>query len=236
MRSLVIIKTGQTYPDIRAELGDFEDWFMAGLRHPALTLSVHNPIVGDPLPTEADGIVITGSPAMVSDREPWSEQTADWLRKMIQLDTPVLGVCYGHQLLAHAFGGEVGYRPQGREMGTLSVRLQDPAGGDALFSSFPNEFLAHLTHRQSVLQLPPGAIRLAGSDQEMNQAFRIGSAAWGVQFHPEFTVPVMRAYLSRLGPDLQREGLDPQALSDSITETPQASALLARFASLVAQR
>lgn len=236
MKSLVIIKTGQTYPDIKAEHGDFEHWFLAGLEHPGLKLSVHNPTAGEALPRSADGIVITGSPAMVSDREPWSELTAQWLRTMMDQDIPVLGVCYGHQLLAHACGGSVGYRPQGREMGTLPVQLEDPAREDALFTDLPDGFLAHLTHRQSVLSLPPNAIRLARSEQEPNQAFRIGRHAWGVQFHPEFSAPIMQAYIARLKADLQREGIDARALSESISDTPQASALLARFARLIAQR
>lgn len=236
MKTLVIIKTGQTYPDINAEHGDFEHWFMAGLEHPDLTLSVHNPTAGEALPSDADGIVITGSPAMVSDREPWSELTAEWLRTMMDRDIPLLGVCYGHQLLAHACGGSVGYRSQGREMGTLMVELEEPAADDVLFADLPAGFLAHLTHRQSVLGLPPNAIRLARSEAEPNQAFRIGRHAWGVQFHPEFSAPIMQAYIARLKPDLLREGIDPASLSESIKETPQASALLARFARLVAQR
>lgn len=236
MKSLVIIKTGHTYPDIKAEHGDFEHWFLSGLAHPDITLSVHNPTAGEPLPSRADGIVITGSPAMVSDQEPWSELTAKWLRTMMDQDIPLLGVCYGHQLLAHACGGAVGYRPQGREMGTLLVKLENPADNDALFGELPDSFLAHLTHRQSVLSLPPNAIRLARSGQEPNQAFRIGDHAWGVQFHPEFTAPIMRAYIARLKSDLQQEGFDPQALSESIGNTPYASTLLARFARLVAQR
>ncbi len=235
MKSLVIIKTGQTYPEIKADHGDFEHWFLTGLEHPGLTLSVHNPAAGETLPSTPDGVVITGSPAMVSDREPWSELTALWLRTMMDQGVPLLGVCYGHQLLAHACGGLVGYRPMGREMGTLAVQLEDAARDDALFAGLEDGFPAHLTHRQSVLSLPPNAIRLARSEQEPNQAFRIGRNAWGVQFHPEFSAAIMQAYIARLKPDLQREGIDPQVLSGSITDTPRASALLARFARLVAQ-
>ena len=60
---------------------------------------------------------------MVSEREPWSERAAEWLREVAQRGIPLLGICYGHQLLAHALGGRVGANPQGREIGTVEVGL-----------------------------------------------------------------------------------------------------------------
>lgn len=234
MKRLLIIKTGQTYPDIHAEHGDFEDWFSRALQHPALSISVINPITGEHLPNDADGIVITGSPAMVSDREHWSEVTAAWLREAVGNDIPVLGICYGHQLLAHAMGGRVDYHPQGREIGTVPVQLTGEANDDPLFRDLPPVFDAHLTHRQSVLTLPEGARRLAHSGHEPNQAFRLGRHAWGVQFHPEFTSSIMAAYIGRLAPALRDEGVCDQHLLRGIGETPYARELLERFAQLVA--
>ena len=66
------------------------------------------------------------------------------------------GICYGHQLLAKAAGGEAGYHPRGKEIGTVRVDLVDGHNGDALFQSLPNSFAAHVTHSQTVLQLPGG--------------------------------------------------------------------------------
>jgi len=118
----------------------------------------------------------------------------------------VLGVCYGHQLLAHVFGGTVDYHPEGRESGTHTVTLTASAASDAPFSTMPSQFLAQLTHKQSVLGLPPQAILLGASEFEPHQAFRIGECAWGVQFHPEFTDEVMRAYLAVQALDIESEG------------------------------
>lgn len=111
---LVILKTGSTYPSLKARFGDFDRWFVRGLGG-GLDISVVNVAAGESPghPEQWDGIVVTGSPAMVTDRETWSELTGTWLAQAVDQKVPLLGVCYGHQLLAHALGGEVGYHPRG---------------------------------------------------------------------------------------------------------------------------
>ncbi len=234
---VVILKTGTTYPSIREAHGDFEDWFVRGLAS-ELDLTVVNveqgELPGDP--RQWDGVVVTGSPAMVSDRAEWSENTARWLAQVVDLQVPVFGVCYGHQLLAHALGGEVGYHPEGRETGTRTIELTDNAASDPLFGDLPGSFPAQLTHKQSVLGLPDGAVLLGRSDFEPHQAFRVGSNAWGVQFHPEFSDVVMRAYLEVQSPELVAEQLDPQALLAATQPAPVAASLLQRFSALVIER
>jgi GMP synthase (glutamine-hydrolysing) len=167
---------------------------------------------------------------MVSHREPWSETTAAWLAQLVAHDTPVLGICYGHQLLAHALGGEAGDHPQGLEIGTVTVMLDEAAATDALLHDLPAQFPAHVVHRQSALRLPEGAVRLAGSDHEPVQAFRVGTHAWGVQFHPEFDAEAMRGYIDLLADDLKSGGTDPAALRYRGGTTDAAAALLGRFA------
>lgn len=237
MASLLILKTGSTYPTIRQTFGDFEDWFLRHLEGTA------NPVVRDvtgegppDAVTDWQGVVITGSPAMVTERADWSEQTAAWLKEAIGQDVPVLGVCYGHQLLAHAFGGRVGFREQGRESGTFQIGLNADGERDPLLGQLPVGFAAHLTHAQSVLELPAEARLLARSDGEPNQAFRIGRHAWGVQFHPEFDERIMRGYLETQSRDLKGEGQDPAALLANVRQTPQATSLLRRFADYVRSR
>ncbi|WP_324125631.1 glutamine amidotransferase [Marinobacter sp. F4218] len=234
---VVILKTGTTYPAIRETSGDFEDWFVRGLSD-ELELTVINVEQGDaPGNVEDwDGIVITGSPAMVSDRAEWSETTAQWLTGAVDKKVPVLGVCYGHQLLAHALGGEVGYHPEGRETGTWSIELLPDADSDPLFADLPASFKVQLTHKQSVLGLPPGAVLLGRSRFEPHQAFRVGECAWGVQFHPEFTDDIMRAYLSVQTPELAAECLNPDALLAAVEPAPVASGLLQRFSELVIEK
>lgn len=231
---VVILKTGSTYPGLKEQFGDFEEWFVRGLS-PRLDITVINTVAGELPgdPTDWDGVVVTGSPAMVSDREPWSENAALWLTRVVDKAVPLLGVCYGHQLLAHALGGEVGYHPGGRESGTHRVELLNSAKDDPLFRGMPDSFRAQLTHKQTVLSLPQGAVLLGRNEFEPHQAFRVGKYAWGVQFHPEFTDAIMRAYLGVQAPDLEREGFDSQAMIDSVVRAPEASGLLERFSVLV---
>src|SRR5690606_4895545 len=176
------------------------------------------------------------SPAMVSDREAWSELTAAWLKEAVDAELPVLGVCYGHQLLAHGLGGKVDYHPQGREIGTWRLTLQEAAASDALFQACPKEFKVHLTHAQSVVELPPGAQLLASTEFEPCQAFRIGRQAWGVQFHPEFNEQSMREYVTTFGPRLREEGKNPEPCLAAVADPPEAGRLLERFASVVLEQ
>lgn len=229
---LVIIKLGDTFDALRAQRGDFENWIADGLDTQTLPIVVIDPRRGDalPAPEALSGVVITGSHAMVSHREPWSETTAAWLARLVAHGTPVLGICYGHQLLAHALGGEAGNHPGGAEVGTVTVTLNEAAATDALLRDLPTQFPANAVHWQSALRLPEGAVRLAGSEHEPVHAFRVGEHAWGVQFHPEFDAEAMRGYIDMLANDLKAEGADPAALRARVSATDAAAGLLGRFA------
>ena len=237
MKPFLIVKTGSTYPDIAARFGDFEDWFAARLDRSAGTICTVSPFAGEALPAVASlgGILITGSHDMVTDMHPWSEQTAAWLKQAVVADIPVLGVCYGHQLLAYAMGGVVGHNPMGKEVGTVSIRISRQGRQDPLFSESPGaDFPVHACHSQSVIDLPAGATLLAASDMDPHHAFAIGRRAWGVQFHPEFDGLILRQYLARFSADLHQQGHDVGQLLAGVRETPESEALLRRFQCLCA--
>ena len=119
---------------------------------------------------------------------------------------PLFGICYGHQLLAHALGGEVGDNPAGREMGTIDLELHPHAADDPLFAGLPLRFPAQATHLQTVLRAPEGATVLAQSTQDACHAFRWRDRVWGVQFHPEFSGTHMRGYVRARHDALAAEG------------------------------
>lgn len=241
---LLIIKLGDTLAHVRTAKGDFEDWISHGLRASGkvLDIEVCDPRQGDILPpahankqhiSPLAGVVVSGSHAMVTDREGWSEHTACWLRDAVNAGLPVLGICYGHQLLAHALGGTVEDHPDGLEVGTTDVWLTHEGEDDPLFASLPSHWPAQVAHRQTVTTLPMGAVHLAHNRFEPHHAFRVGRCAWGVQFHPEFDTHATRAYIDHLSGSLAQQGQSAHGLKEGVQPTPAAASLLARFAHLV---
>jgi GMP synthase (glutamine-hydrolysing) len=231
MRQLFIIKTGSTLPSLLASKGDFEEWVLAGMGPGGGQVTIVDVRDGSPLPVydELSGVVVTGSHSMVTDHADWSERTATWLAGAVEEQIPILGICYGHQLLAYALGGQVGDNPNGHEYGTVEVRLSENAQPDPLLGGLPNPIKMHVSHTQSVLELPAGARLLASSDKDQHQAFVVGECAWGVQFHPEFDAQATRAYIHHSRSVLLAEQQDPDRLIEQSTDTPHGSQILRRF-------
>jgi len=231
MKPVLIIRTGRAPDAIRARHGDFPHWFRLGAQLPLRRLQVVDVAAGDalPAPDAVAGAIITGSAAMVTERAAWSERTAGWIRHAMDAELPLFGVCFGHQLMAHALGGRVDYLPGGREIGTQPIEILATAAHDPLAARLPTSFRAHTTHEQSVLEPPAGAQILASSARDPHQWLRYGPNAISVQFHPEFNAEVMRAYIRRKHGDLRREGADPQAIFGAVAATPIARRLLRHF-------
>ncbi|MEE4270218.1 MAG: glutamine amidotransferase [Thermoanaerobaculales bacterium] len=233
---MLIVKTGTARTALADPDGDFEDWIARGLGRSAQVCSVFE---GEelPAPGETGGVVVTGSVAMVGDGEAWIDRTAAWLRDAVDGGVPVLGICFGHQLLAHALGGRVGPNPRGREIGTVSIDLAEGAVSDSLLRGLPVRIDVQATHLESVLELPPAAEPLAWSGLEPHHVFRVpGRQAWGVQFHPEFSASVIRDFIEARREDLKAEGGDPQRLLAGVHETPWGGDILGRFARLADHR
>ncbi|MFQ5416602.1 MAG: glutamine amidotransferase [Myxococcota bacterium] len=235
MKPVVIVKTGKTIASIEESRGDFEDWISAGLGVGPEWVRVSRVDEGEelPEPEAVAGAVVTGSSAMVTAREAWSERAAGWLSAAVAREVPILGICYGHQLLAHALGGTVRRNPNGREIGTVDVALAPGADSDSLFAEFDGGLRVHASHLESVTALPPGAIHLASSSLDPNHAFRVGRNAWGVQFHPEFDADIMRGYLAARREAVLSEGLDADALTRAVEERPEGFAVLRRFSAII---
>jgi GMP synthase-like glutamine amidotransferase len=140
-----------------------------------------------PRPLRDYGAVIAFGGGMQTDevdRYPWLRVATDALAETLTLGVPTLGVCLGAQVLARAAGGQVGPASQA-EWGWNAVELTDPAAEDPLFSALPRTIDVFQWHSYA-FELPPRAVALARSPVCL-QSYRIGSAAWGVQWHPEVT-------------------------------------------------
>jgi GMP synthase (glutamine-hydrolysing) len=226
----LILETGQPVASMRRHRG-FPHWIRVAAGLEPDDAVVVNVEAGQALPSREGfaGAIVTGSGAMVTDRHDWSERAASWLREAAHDGLPLFGICYGHQLIAHALGGEVDYHPAGREMGTVQLELHPQAGEDPLFAGLPAQFPAQATHLQSVLRAPAGATVLAKSDHDACHAFRWGDRAWGVQFHPEFSATHMRGYVHAREEALAREGRCHRQVARGVSATPHARLVLRRF-------
>lgn len=129
------------------------------------------------------GVLISGSVRGIAENPPWLEAVAQVVREAHAQSVPLLGICFGHQLLAHALGGRV-EKAAAWEFGCLPV-FAYPEQTHPWLSDFENGTLTVQTHQDQVVSLPAGATPLLFSEQTVYQAFGIGSCL-GVQFHPEY--------------------------------------------------
>ncbi len=214
--------------------GDYDHWIIASMTQPAQAFKVIAVDEGEPLPDPATvtAVLITGSGAMVTDGSEWIVRSAEWLRRIADKQLPVLGICFGHQLLAYALGGEVADNPNGVEVGTVDMHLTDMAETDPLFIGM-SDMPVQASHRQAVMRLPPTATCLARTDMDSRHAFRYGDNLWGVQFHPEFNAAITKKYIEFYQDDLVQAGIDPLKKIEACVETVQAHTILQRFSALI---
>ncbi len=242
-KPLLIIQMGVPPQDISARFGEQGRWMQDALgridgaaaqpwQADAFPLNVVRPSFGEALPAldTVAGAVITGSWNMVTDLEDWSERTAGWIRQAHAAHVPMLGICYGHQLMAHALGGVVDFHPQGRELGCYALQTLADVSDDPWLSHLPADFNALLSHEQTVLTAPDCARVLARSAHDPHQILRYGAHALSVQFHPEFSPALMHACISRRAGELASQGVDTDAMLGNIQATPHAHEILVRFA------
>ncbi len=226
-----MVKTGEPVAPVLERRGQFADLILsalgAGWDGPVDVVDARAPHRERfPGPRGLAAIVITGSAASVPDREPWMLETEAWLRAVVDAGTPTMGLCFGHQLLAQALGGEVARNPRGREIGTVRV---ERTADDPLFDGLPASFEANATHVDTVTRLPAGATALARSPLEDHHAIRFTRTVYGVQFHPEIDAEVMRAYLHARREPCAAEGLDVDALLGAVSEAELGRRTLANF-------
>ncbi len=155
---------------------------------------IHHPYQGDPLPDlrEITAVIVLGGAMGANDdqRHPFLKPLKLFIRKIVEQQIPYLGICLGGQLLAAACGGRVESN-RWEELGTLTVDLTDEGRCDRLFAGIGDKFTTFQWHHDS-FDTPPDAVLLAKSPACPHQAFRIGSCAWGTQFHPEVTEEIIR--------------------------------------------
>ena len=226
---IAILVTGDPVPEVRAKRGGFGEIFAALLKE-SWSGEVNAYDIRDgcfpPMDSSLQGVIITGSAANVPNQEPWMVVAQEWLRVLVLKGVPTFGVCFGHQLLAQALGGEVRLNPKGREISTVEV---ERSTDDPIFDGVRKSFAANSCHVDTVAVLPEAARALASSDSDDHQCIRFTPSCYGVQFHPEFDEEIMRGYVHGRAELIINEGGDPEALSERASETPMSQRLLHNF-------
>jgi GMP synthase (glutamine-hydrolysing) len=153
----------------------------------SLELDERDLLCGDPLPSldEVDALLSLGGDQSVREIERYDYLVAEveLLRAAAERGVPVLGVCLGGQLLAHALGGTV-ERMQVRMVEWAEVSRLPSADGDPVFGGLPEKVRA-LHWNEDAFAVPDGAVEMLSRAGPGGEAFRFGEAAWGIQFHPE---------------------------------------------------
>ena len=203
-------------------LGTFEAAFnRAGCAADSVLAS--DQIAGDwPSLDDFAGLVVMGGPQGVYEqkRHPYLGDEAALLKQAVKRKLPILGICLGAQLLAHALGAKVSPNTQ-KEIGWYPLMREPGADGDALFEPFGQTETVFQWHGDT-FTLPKQAVLLASSPLCRNQAFRFGDFAWGLQFHLETDAALINKWLShpanKPALDSLKGVIDPAAIKKQTPE------------------
>jgi len=194
-----ILETGEVHPDLKARHGDYPSMFEAllGAVDPALEFFTVRVVTGEmpASPSDADAWLVTGSRHGVYDDLPWIVPLKAFLRTCVAARVPVVGICFGHQILAEALGGKAEKSGKGWGLGVQDYELVARPGWAA---GLPDRFSIRALHQDQVVALPPGATVLARSPHCDYAALAYGDPeapdAISLQPHPEFG----RAFMDEL--------------------------------------
>jgi GMP synthase-like glutamine amidotransferase len=185
---------------------------------------------GEALPADAsahDALVMLGGGqnALADDECPYFPALLALARNFAERDRAVLGICLGSQLLARAFGArnQIG---GAEEFGWRRVTLTEAASADPVLGALPKTFPIFQWHDDH-FSLPAGAVRLAANEVAENQAFRIGRAVYGFQFHFEADRPLVKEWSASFAPLIAERHPDwaERLESEMARHGPQADAI-----------
>jgi GMP synthase-like glutamine amidotransferase len=207
-----ILKTDAVRPEWVPRFGEYPDMFMAllGRLNPELEFAVYDVEQGE-YPAaldEVDAYLITGSKSSVYDDKPWIATLREFVRKLHRRRRKLVGICFGHQLVAEALGGKVEKSPKGWGVGLHSYTFgQQPVWHDR----GPPSFDVLVSHQDQVVKNASEAEVLAGSAFCENAVCQIGDHILTFQGHPEFVPGYSRELLdyrrAQIGEEAYREGV-----------------------------
>ena len=216
-----ILQTGKAVPEVREEMGEYADIFEALLAGHGFEFDRYMVVDGEfpPGPDAADGWLITGSKHGAYEDLPWIGRLEEFIRQVHDAKLPMIGVCFGHQIIAQALGGTVEKFPGGWAVGPQEYTFED--GTTMRLNAW---------HQDQVTQVPEGARVVASNDFCANASLMIGDHILTIQPHPEFTAWLVEQLITHRG----RGAVPDDLLDEALKRLPEKDDS-ARYAQRMAQ-
>jgi GMP synthase (glutamine-hydrolysing) len=195
-----VLKAGTANPGALKRLGDYDKMFISLLSEPGEAWDVYD-VEDGVFPENVsahDGYVITGSRYSVYEDRPWIKELLELVREIHRREIRLVGVCFGHQAVALALGGEVKLNPKGWDIGLKELTLTEAAKGLASFRKASNPTRVLVSHMDTVTRMPDEAVRLAYSDRTEFEMFTLGPSVLSLQGHPEYDNEVIEEIIELL--------------------------------------
>jgi len=224
MKHILILSCDPGLEDVRKEYGHAIDWIQRDIDSSKFKFTSMDVYRGEiPNYDCGDAWIITGASASVYDDLDWIVELEHAIKRAIDVEKPILGICFGHQLIAQAFGGKVNKNKHGWELGSYPM---DEVAKHELFSGIEMTDYFYNSHQDVVTDLPNGFIELANNKMG-NQAFHYGKCVHGVQFHPEFTHDIMNKYVE------VRQNMGANVIDPSIPKSNASHLIIHNFLQII---
>lgn len=230
MIKVVILSAGPGLPEIVEKYGHSSDWIPELLPENEIEFSIRK-IYEDDFGNidEADAWIITGSKYSVYDDCEWIDNLKIFVSKLILNNKSILGICFGHQLIAECLGSEVKKNTKGWELGSYNISFSEVGKSHKLLDGLTETDVVYESHQDVVCNMAEGMTELAMTDKA-NQSFSYNDNIFGVQFHPEFSYDVTRLLM-----DLRiQKGIKVD--SNTLIESKNSHKVLTNFISLVKEK